>query len=1659
MLSYVVLGPGGLVGRAIQQPMPDLADYPLPFFDNKTVNAYVVVGDEPSQLQLDAAQRILDSWKGKICASVKLDNCPNASNPDQADANNDGVGNACQFGCGNGICEADETQTNCTSDCVDMASMIPVALFPLNRQVVSTTPTFRWEKVNTAIKYEVAVFNTTSSVIYRTFNTSQLNGTIAFTQALLPNQYVWQVRAWDNLRRSSQWSSRAEFVVTGCGNRLCEVGENFNTCPADCSSTGCGDTNCQPAEMPTCPADCFTASVPTLLYPINDVTASPSPAFGWNVLAGAVLYDLWIAPRATPTATAYRKTDVSDKFTIPTTLSEGDYVWWVRGTAAGAVSKWSAPGNFKVKFVCTDSDGGKNYFATGKVNRSSGQYYENNTDKCGSDGQTLVEYYCDGATIKQLSHMCQTGCLNNACTVPPACQNNAKDGQETDVDCGNGCPACRPGMKCSANSDCTTDSCVAGTCAVVDKCADTQKNGYETDVDCGGLECTQCANGKNCVMNDDCASRNCDASKKCAPPATAVCGNRVCEQGETGQSCSVDCAVTVCGNRICEQGETAQTCSTDCPAAVCGNGLVEQGEECDDGNRVNGDGCDATCLSELPPSPPGLPNTGFCGDGILQQPNTAGQTEECDDGNTVSGDGCSSVCIGELPPGPSRFPTGSAVARVTGMQPAAPTPPEQAEPTETPLDTDNDGLSDDCDPDADGDGAVERCGFTANLCDPVNMPHIISDINEPRLENNLILIGNSCTNALSAQLLNESMDACNKGVGATQARVKLVRAPDGKHVQLVIAGFTEAEDRLAAEVFANLTKYRDEIWGRNFLIQGTTFQNVKFIRQDTGYCENNKKDKNESDIDCGGPVCQKCDLGQGCRQNSDCTSNNCRGGKCQESRLIPCTPAEPLPGIPGDEGEKATGEPSIVAQSALRDITISETARSLIVQTPDQLSIIEKRGLSKDGLGLKLRLPVQLLSRNAAAAIEGTRVIVEFKSKPILEAAAAAADESVEKGLSTTEAYAAFDLAAAYQAQIIKDEQRRGLSSILGMVSQSSKPAVQKAVTFSAAFNGAAMTLTDQEAAAISMLPDVRVHADGIVRATLAESVPMIQAPAVWKMTDKSGKTVIGSGVKIAVIDTGIDYTHPDLGGCLGQNCKVVGGYDIVNEDNDPIDDQGHGTHVAATAAGDGSLKGVAPGAKLLAYKVLTADGWGYWSWVLEGIERAVDPDRNGRYDDKADVLSLSLGGPGNPDDPISKAIDTAVSAGSTAVVAAGNSGPDMGTVGSPGTSRRALTVGATKKCDEITEFSSRGPVEWNGGMLSKPDIVAPGFNICAAQHDDAFAGRECGESRIAISGTSMATPHVSGAVALLKQLYPGWRPWMLKSALMLSAVDYGKPAYEQGSGRLDVAAAAKVSIVTNPQGISANLVGKDSLKQNLVIRNVLDEAINVTIEPSKGAGGGKEYAVVTAKVVRATIPARGTASVELTIAAPPEAEGILSGRIKLTAKGTEYTVPFLVSHKSFLTVRVGGLNETRTPHFIIHNLNFSLRQYAFQGWNFEGNETNFTLPSGNYVVYALNDWSDSREYVLAKAITLNPGQKTTVDFKLEDARVATVEALSNTGSPVELYEWQKGFWTYAPDLSGRQGALLYEQREGNNRTVFVSNQPTPLLNTDLLMSYVGVPK
>ena len=599
-----------------------------------------------------------------------------------------------------------------------------------------------------------------------------------------------------------------------------------------------------------------------------------------------------------------------------------------------------------------------------------------------------------------------------------------------------------------------------------------------------------------------------------------------------------------------------------------------------------------------------------------------------------------------------------------------------------------------------------------------------------------------------------------------------------------------------------------------------------------------------------------------------------------------------------------------------------------------------------------------------------------------------------------------------------------------------------------------------------------KISLDRKVHVFLYDSVALINATQLWQIKDDLGRNITGVNVTVAVIDTGIDYTHPDFGSCTengflsGQCSKVIGGYDFVNNDNDPMDDHGHGTHCAGIVAANGTLKGVAPDANLMAFKVLDSGGSGWTSDVIAGIERAVDPNNDGDYSDHVDVISMSLGGSGSPDDEVSQAVDTAVENEVVVVVAAGNSGPYYESIGSPGCAQKALTVGAMCKpcqvgnesyCDEIiASFSSRGPVNWGNQSIIKPDVVAPGVKICSSQWNDAWAEYQCtDDEHTAISGTSMATPHVAGAAALLLQAHPNWRPEEVKSVLMSTAEDLDFDVNTQGTGKINAYKAYGATLATYPQSVSFGRIdsGTNSLSEEIMIKNLETYPIYLTLNASLIKDSeGNYYSFASLNVSNITIQANSQESVLLTVNITSDVEGLFEGEISIS---DTYRIPFSFIKLSKLTISVKG-NEPLYPNIYLHDDNFNFTASASQDFDFEGDTANFFVPSGNYSVYAVSNFDETPlEYILMDHLEVPLSSEVTAILNLSDARPFTIKAQALDGTDLKLYEWQKGFNTYNDE---KVFSVNYYDPIIGDRIVYLSNKPDSTLDTDIIFKYVGVP-
>ena len=305
---------------------------------------------------------------------------------------------------------------------------------------------------------------------------------------------------------------------------------------------------------------------------------------------------------------------------------------------------------------------------------------------------------------------------------------------------------------------------------------------------------------------------------------------------------------------------------------------------------------------------------------------------------------------------------------------------------------------------------------------------------------------------------------------------------------------------------------------------------------------------------------------------------------------------------------------------------------------------------------------------------------------------------------------------------------------------------------------------------------------------------------------------VSGRNITVAVIDSGIDYTHPALGNCtmMGSNCRVRDGYNFVNNTATPIDDNGHGTHVAGIIGANDSTTsfiGIAPDVNFYALKVCNAAGECATSAMINALQWAIDHN--------ADVISMSIGASYSYDplgnsglDVISRAVNAAIAAGIPVVIAAGNDGLGIGTIAVPAAARDVITVGGiddhntvATSDDSIADFSS-GPSAF--GRFD-PELVAPSVGIISTVPTGSCVN--CAPGRyLGLTGTSMAAPHVTGVVALLREKNPSLSPGIIRGLLMHAARSITGSVYDKGTGVVDALTIFEPRIIISVQ--NENTVG-----------------------------------------------------------------------------------------------------------------------------------------------------------------------------------------------------------------------------------------------------------
>ncbi len=310
-----------------------------------------------------------------------------------------------------------------------------------------------------------------------------------------------------------------------------------------------------------------------------------------------------------------------------------------------------------------------------------------------------------------------------------------------------------------------------------------------------------------------------------------------------------------------------------------------------------------------------------------------------------------------------------------------------------------------------------------------------------------------------------------------------------------------------------------------------------------------------------------------------------------------------------------------------------------------------------------------------------------------------------------------------------------------------------------------------------------KIWYDSEVKTLLQKASPTVAAPPLWE----TGLT--GKGITVAVLDTGI-HEHADLNG------RIAAFKDFIGGRGEAYDDNGHGTHVAGCAASgcreNGGYKGPAPEAELVGIKVLSKTGAGSLSTIIEAVQWCIEHKEQFGIR----IMNLSLGSEAYQsyrDDPLCQAVEKAWNSGIVVCAAAGNSGPERGTISSPGIDPLIITVGASNDRDApepagntVAHFSSRGPTI--DGLL-KPDVLAPGVEIVSLRAPGSLLDRTNKDARVgsgyfSLSGTSMATPVCAGVAAQLLQADSSLEPNQVKELLLESAVIIpGVESSTQGSG------------------------------------------------------------------------------------------------------------------------------------------------------------------------------------------------------------------------------------------------------------------------------------
>lgn len=397
-----------------------------------------------------------------------------------------------------------------------------------------------------------------------------------------------------------------------------------------------------------------------------------------------------------------------------------------------------------------------------------------------------------------------------------------------------------------------------------------------------------------------------------------------------------------------------------------------------------------------------------------------------------------------------------------------------------------------------------------------------------------------------------------------------------------------------------------------------------------------------------------------------------------------------------------------------------------------------------------------------------------------------------------------------------------------------------------------------------------KVWLDGKLEANALDPyLTQVRAHAAWDAG------LDGTGVTVAVLDTGVKDDHPALAGQVDaqQNFTEAPSHGDVN---------GHGTHVASLVAGtgagaDGARQGIARGARLLSGKVLGDNAEGRQSWAIAGMEWAVAHG--------ADVVNMSFGGAPTPeDDPLALAVER-LSGRALFVAAAGNRGSfgqNPFQIETPGSAASALTVGAVTPTDALAIFSSEGPTL--GTYRIKPDVVAPGVELLGAGTGE--------DLYVPMSGTSQATPIVAGAAALLLERHPEWSPQQVKARIVGTADPQPfQTAYTSGGGRLDLEQATRETVSADAHALDFGYLRHPDdapRTREITLRNEGAEPVTLTAgdELRSDAGDEAPEDALTVRPATLTLPAGGTATATVSLDPARLEDRLWEGGVAFSAGG-----------------------------------------------------------------------------------------------------------------------------------------------------------------------------